>query len=71
MELTFAKLKLIQNIVHSGKPTLVHALRYRLFLSVGVAQLVRRALISTLNDLYRFRIKEPAWRDETSQCAAK
>ena len=50
-------------ITHSGKPTSVHALRHRLFLNVGAAQLIR----STLNNLFHFRFKQPAWCDKTSQ----
>ena len=50
--------KYIAEMTHCGKPTLMHPLRRRLFLNVGVAQLIRLVLTSTLNNIFHFRIKD-------------
>ena len=60
-------LKYISEITHSGKPTPVNALGLRLFLNVGVAQLIQHILTLTLNNLFHFRIKQPLWCDKTIQ----
>lgn len=66
----------IPEITHWGKPTPVHALRHHLFLSVRVAQLIRRVLTSiyfafVFNSLCGVRdetIKTSVQRSKTKIC---